>query len=177
MRHLKSHPTDSVKPSRWGLLKDGTWFAAFITLAIYAFTVVEDRGQLRSDVRHLTDSLAQVRKDLDAARLDSKQLADALRQTEIDLAKKEVRFNEAEKQLTSASQTALSSQSEVQTYKALVAADKRCLPYKDEIEHVERSLAMSGFDVFSPKGERRQELLNSLERSKNSYDACMGLKR
>lgn len=177
MRHQKNHAPDSVKPSRWGLLKDGTWFAAFITLAIYAFTVVEDRGQLRSDVRHLTDSLAQVRKDLAAARLDNKQLADSLRQAEIDLAKKEVRFNEAERQLTSASQAALSSQSEAQTDKALVAADKRCLPYKEDIAHLERSLAISGIDVFSPKGDRRQELLNDLERSKNSYDACMGLKR
>ncbi|WP_338474954.1 hypothetical protein [Pseudomonas khavaziana] len=177
MRQLKNDHPDPVKPSRWGLLKDGTWFAAFITLAIYAFTVVEDRGQLRSDVRHLNDSLTQARKELDAARLNNKQLADSLRKAEVDLAKKEVRFNETEKQLTSASQAALNSQSEAQAYKALVAADKRCAPYREEITHLENSLAMSGLDVYSPKGARRQELLNNLERSKDAYDACMGLKR
>lgn len=177
MRHQKNHAIKQNKVPRWDVLKDGTWFAAFVTLSIYALTVVEDRGQLRSDVRHLTDSLAEVRKDLDAARLDNKQLNDSLRLSEIDFAKKEVRFKETEKQLASASQDALSSKSEAQTYKALVTADKRCLPYKNDVSHLERSLAISELDVFSPKGNRRQELLNDLERSKNSYDACMGLKR
>ncbi|WDH25097.1 hypothetical protein [Pseudomonas chlororaphis] len=177
MHHQSNHDAEQAKPSRWSLLKDGTWFAAIITLSIYVFTVVENRGQLRSDVKHLTDSLAEVRKDLDAARLNNKQLNDSLRQSEIDLAKKEVRFNEVEKQLAAASQDALSSKSEAQTYKTLVTADKRCQPYKQEVEHLERSLAISGIDVVSPKGDRRQEILNNLERSKNSYDACMGLKR
>ncbi|QQQ52802.1 hypothetical protein JJQ97_11575 [Pseudomonas syringae] len=176
------HPqiNDDARPSktsRWGLLKDGTWFAAFITLSIYALTVVEERGQLRSDVRHLSDSLVEVRKDLDAARTDNKQLTDSLRLREIDLAKKEVSFNEADKQLASANQDALNFRKEADAYKALVKADKRCLPYKKEIANLESSLSMSELDAFAPKGSRRQEVLNNLERTRNVYDTCMGVRR
>lgn len=174
---MSDHDPEPSQSSRWSWLKNGTWFAALVTLSIYVFTVAEDRGQLRSDVKHLSDSLAEARKDLQAARTDNKQLNDSLRLKEIDLAKKEVRFNEAEKQLASANQDAHSSKSEAQTYKALVTADKRCLPYKLETEHLKRSLDLSEIDVFSPQGDRRQELLNNLERSKNSYDSCMGLKQ
>ena len=174
---MSDHDPEPPQSSRWSWLKNGTWFAALVTLSIYVFTVVEDRGQLRSDVRHLTDTLAEVRKDLQTARADNKQLNDSLRLREIDLAKKEVRFNETEKQLASANQDVHSSKTEAQTYKALVTADKRCQPYKQETEHLERSLAFSDIDVFSPKGDRRQELLNNLERSKKSYDSCMGLKQ
>ncbi|WP_116892303.1 hypothetical protein [Pseudomonas syringae] len=174
---MHPQPNDDVRPSktsRWGLLKDGTWFAAFITLSIYALTVVEERGQLRSDVRHLNDSLAEVRKDLDAARTDNKQLTDSLRLREIDLAKKEVSFNEAGKQLASANQDALNFRHEADTYKALVASDNRCLPYKKEITALENRLSIS--DVFAPEGSRRQEILNNLERTRNVYDTCMGVR-
>lgn len=177
MHSQENHAVNPTSKSRWALLKDGTWFAAFITLSIYALNVVEDRGQLRSDVRHLTDTLAEVRKELDAARQDSKQLTESLRVREIDLAKREVRFNDTERQLASTSQDAINYRNEAQTYKALVTADKRCLPYKEDIAHRERVLAISEIDVFGVKGERRQETLKDLERSKDAYDSCMGLKR
>ncbi|KTB90864.1 hypothetical protein AO073_05855 [Pseudomonas syringae ICMP 11293] len=177
---MHPQPNDDVRPSktsRWGLLRDGTWFAAFITLSIYVLTVVEERGQLRSDVRHLNDSLAGVRKELDAARTENKQLADSMRLLETDLAKKEVSLTEAGRQLSSASQDALNFRTEADTYKSLVSADKRCLPYKKDIAHLESSLSMSELDAFAPKGSRRQEVLNNLERTKNAYDTCMGVRR
>ncbi|MCP2073425.1 UNVERIFIED_ORG: chromosome segregation ATPase [Pseudomonas lini] len=159
------------------LLKDGTWFAGFTALLIFAINVVDERSQLRSDVKHLTDTLAEVRKDLESAHLENRQLNDSLRQSQINLATKEVRLEEIDKQLASVNRDALSSKAEAETYKALTASDKRCAPYREDISRLESKLAISALDVFSSRGEQRKETLASLERSKDSLDACMGIRR
>lgn len=167
------------KPPRFkplNLLKDGTWFAAFSALLIFAINVVDERSQLRSDVKHLTDTLTEVRKDFDAARLEIRQLNESLRQSQINLATKEVRLEELDKRLASVNRDALNSQAEAESYKVLAASDKRCEPYLADISRLESKLAISALDVFSPKGALRQETLAALERARKSLDACMGIK-
>lgn len=165
------------RSSRWGLLKDGSWFAALIVLSTYVLNVVEERGQLRSDVSHLTDTLAQTRKELDAARLDNTQLTAELRTAQITIASKEVRLVELDKQLSTATQDAQASKSEAQIYKDLTASDKRCAPYRQDVEHLKTKLNISALDVFSPTDGERKEIQRALERGQDSLDACMGLKR
>lgn len=171
--HQKSN-SSGFKPL--SLLKDGTWFAALAGLLVFALNVVDERSQLRSDVKHLTDTLAEVRKDLGSAQTENKQLNDALRQSQINLAMKDVRLEEIEKRLASVTQDALISKAEAKTYKALTASDKRCASYRKDISRLESKLAMSAMDAFSPKGQQRQETLIALERARNSLDACMGIK-
>jgi chromosome segregation ATPase len=177
---MKDLSHQEPKPPRFkllSLLKDGTWFASLTVLLIFAINVVDERSQLRSDVKHLTDTLAEVRKDLESAHLENKQLNDSLRQSQIDLATNEVRLEEFDKQLASVNRDALNSKAEAETYKALTASDKRCEPYRQDISRLERKLAISALDVFSARGEQRKEALAALERSKDSLDACMGIKR
>ena len=172
------HPqkTKSSSSKLLTLLKDGTWFATLAGLLIFVLNVVDERSQLRSDVKHLTDTLTEVRKDLETARTENRQLDDALRQSQINLATKDVRLEEMEKQLASINRDALNSKAEAETYKALTASDKRCAPYRQDISRLESKLAMSALDAFSPKGQQRQEISAAIERSRNSLDACMGIK-
>ncbi|MCQ2999743.1 hypothetical protein NLO98_08235 [Pseudomonas syringae] len=164
---------------RWNL-RDGAVIAALIgavvSCGIYWSAVLDERSQLRSDVRHLTDSVTELRKDLDAQRLENKQLDDHYRQSQMDLATKDYRLAEMEKKLASTGQDAISARTEAEKYKALTASDKRCKPYRDEIAHIESQLSISRLDVFSLKEEDRKEALEALKRSKDTLDECMGFK-
>ncbi|MCI8210750.1 hypothetical protein AUC61_14525 [Pseudomonas sp. S25] len=164
---------------RWNL-RDGAVIAALIggvvSWGIYWSAALDERSQLRSDVRHLTDSINELRKDLDAQRLENKQLNDLYRQSQMDLATKDYRLAETEKKLSSTGNDAIAAKTEAEKYKALTASDKRCKPYRDEIFHLEAQLNMSRADVFSPKGEERKEALEALKRTKDTLDQCMGFR-
>lgn len=164
----------------YSIIRDGAVIAALIggavTIGIYWSGVLDERSQLRSDVRHLTDSVAELRKDLDTQRLENKQLNDLFRQSQMDLTTRDIRLAETEKRLANTDKDAISAKTEADRYKALAAPDKRCKQYSDEVRHLESQLNMSELDVYAPTGERRVETLEALKRSRDSRDLCLSSK-
>ncbi|ROL86503.1 hypothetical protein [Pseudomonas protegens] len=160
----------------FSLLTNAALVTAFMPFVLYGLNVVEERGQLRSDVKNLTDALNESRTIANELRGTNKGLGDALRESQTRVAVIEALLEDTRKQTASANREAEQSRAEAQTYKELTEADKRCEPYRNAVAHIERQLSTSELDAFSLRGERRQEAIRSLENSKNSLDRCMGFR-
>lgn len=176
MTKRKTPSSSKPKFLLFSLLTNAALLAAIMPFVKYGLNVVEERGQLRSDVKNLTDALNESRTIANELRATNKELADALRESQTRMAVIEALLEDTRKQTVSAYREAEQSKAEAQTYKELTAADKRCEPYKNAVTHIERKLSASELDAFSLRGERRQEAIRSLENSKNSLDRCMGIR-
>jgi chromosome segregation ATPase len=176
MTRSKTPPLSKPKFLFVSLLANAALLAAIMPFVIYGLNVVEERGQLRSDVKNLTDALSESRTIANELRATNKGLTDSLRESQTHVAVIEALLDDTRKQTASANHAAEKSKAEAQIYKDLTEADKRCEPYKNAVAHMERQLAISDIDVFSLRGERRQEAIKKLENSKDSLDRCMGVR-
>lgn len=158
------------------LLANAALLTAIMPFVIYGLNVVEERGQLRSDVQNLTDALNESRTIANELRATTKELGDALRESQTGVAVIEALLEDTRKQTASAYHQAEQSKAEAQIYKELTEADKRCEPYKTAVAKIEEQLSVSSVDAFSLRGERRQEAIKTLENSKDSLDRCMGIR-
>lgn len=158
------------------LLANAALLAAIMPFVIYGLNVVEERGQLRSDVKNLTDALNESRTIANELRTTNKELGDSLRESQTLIAVNEALLEDTRKQTASANHQAEQSKAEAQTYKELTKADKRCEPYKNAVDQIGKQLSVSDYDAFSLRGERRQEAIKRLENSKDSLDRCMGIR-